>query len=172
MKIRLLWLIIFCCGWITLGGCVVPQLDARKAFGISNPVAKVNLPDYGSMDIPTNARIRLKMDKNPDGSTKVDFTMASDAAAIDIAEGGRADVIMPAALANQNAQLQSSLAATQMMGGVFHDVMDVVKVALPLMARPPTPDTTPQGGGLLEQLKVLCAANPTLPLCAGLKVTP
>jgi hypothetical protein len=168
MKLRILHLIVACS---CIAGCVVQPMSAKDMFGVSNPIAKVNLPDYGTMDIPTNARIRWKMDRGIDGSSKVDFTMSSNASEVVDAEGNRIDNMESQRIADfQRVVAQEQIRSAERIE-MMKAALEVAKLTLPLLARPPEPAPTPasqSNDSLLKLRRELCALMPNLSFCAGL----
>ena len=121
-----------------LSGCQVSPMPASKLFGVSNPSLVMDVPSYGTLKVPTNFKGRFKIDKNPDGTLKVDFTIASNASEVVDAEGNRIDNME----AQRIADLQRVIAQEQIRSAerieLYRIGADIGKAMLPLLARPQT----------------------------------
>ena len=112
-------------------------MEASKLFGVSNPSMVMDVPNYGTLEIPTNFKGRFKIDKNPDGTLKVDFTIASNASEVVDAEGNRIDNMELQRIADfQRVVAQEQIRSTERLE-LYKIGADLGKAIIPLLAAKP-----------------------------------
>ena len=149
-------------------GCTVTPTPAHKLFGTSNPTAIVETPE-GKFRVPTNIKMRYKVDRNLDGTSKFDLTLASDAAVVVDAEGNRIDAMIPGIAIDQDRAVKQQEIISAERTALYGMMGEMGRELIPLLARPATmPTTDTQGGDMLTKIQEFCAANPQIPICARL----
>lgn len=160
---KLCWLLVFFSG--CLQGCQVTPMPASALFGVSNPTATIETPE-GTFKVPTNAKVRYKVTRKPEGESMYDLTLSSNASDVVTAEGERIDHMETQRIADFARVVEQEKIRSQERVELYKLAADMAKIALPLMARP-VAEPQPASGSP-DWLRTLCAANPTLPICAGI----